>query len=168
MTNIDWVFNGSGHLKVGDLAAVLDREDHHGWGYATRRYLDAKLQRELDAAVIEVANALMISCDDLFEWADSKWGRWLVDAVQGRDEPATVETVRGCLNKVTLADLGIDVTIEEQPAPQVELSARDAGAIAEALELLAGIDEGENTDYEDLMRLSRLARDIARAGKVLR
>lgn len=34
-----------------------------------------------------------------------------------------------------------------------ELPPRDIEAIADALELFAGIDDGENTDYDDLMRL---------------
>lgn len=163
MTSIDWAFDGTGRLTVNDLVAALAREDHHGWGYSTRRYLDDKRQRELDAAVVEVANELMINYDALFEWSDSKWGRWLVDAVHGRDEPATVETVRGCLSKATLKDLGIDVKIEDHPEPVpailLKVSARDAGAIADALEMLAGVDEGENTDYDDLSRLALLVRE---------
>jgi len=38
------------------------------------------------------------------------------------------------------------------------LSGTDAEAIAEALELLAGVDEGENTDYDNLVRLAALVR----------
>ena|SRR5215467_14144184 len=38
------------------------------------------------------------------------------------------------------------------------LSSTDAEAIADALELLAGIDEGENTDYDNLVRLAGIVR----------
>jgi hypothetical protein len=41
---------------------------------------------------------------------------------------------------------------------QLGLSNRDATAIADALELFAGIDDGENTDYDDLIRLAALIR----------
>jgi len=41
----------------------------------------------------------------------------------------------------------------------VRLPLADAQAIEEALDLFAGIDEGENTDYENLRRLARLVRE---------
>lgn len=40
----------------------------------------------------------------------------------------------------------------------VTLSRQDAYAITEALGYLASVDEGENTDYDELTRLSRLLR----------
>jgi hypothetical protein len=41
----------------------------------------------------------------------------------------------------------------------IRLSRRDAVAVAEAVALLAGIDEGEHTDYDDLVRLSQAVQD---------
>lgn len=38
------------------------------------------------------------------------------------------------------------------------LSRDDATAIADALEYLAGVDEGENTDYDELVRLAARVR----------
>jgi len=157
-TNTD----GAEPLVVADLETALKREDHAGFGYAERRYLDGTRQREIDAAVIEVANELLMTADDLFTWADSKYGRWLIDGVYGRNEPATVETVRGSLNNVVLSELGIEVRQIAEPPDLplgIVLSSRDAGAIADALETLAGLDEGEHTDYEDLLRLARLVRE---------
>jgi hypothetical protein len=151
-------------LTVNELDAALARSDHHGFGYAESRYLDAKRRRALDAAVIEVANELMMTADDLFAWTDSKHGRWLIDGVYGRNAPANAETVRGCLNRQVLRELGLAVRqpeVEQSDLPLgiVRLSSRDADAIADALEMLAGVDEGENTDYEDLMRLARIVRE---------
>lgn len=40
----------------------------------------------------------------------------------------------------------------------VPLLERDASAIADALETLAGIDEGENTNRDDLLRLATVLR----------
>lgn len=37
----------------------------------------------------------------------------------------------------------------------------DRTKIAHALELFAGIDEGENTDYDELLRLASVVRDAA-------
>jgi hypothetical protein len=153
--------SGTAPLTIADLDAALARADHHGFGYATRRYLGTIVQRRLDEAVIEVANDLGLTADELFEWADSKYGRWLADGVHGRSEPATVEKVRGCLNRSVIAELKGEEEEIEDPAHRpiaVRISARDAGAIADALELLAGIDEGENTDYDDLTRLARIVR----------
>lgn len=45
------------------------------------------------------------------------------------------------------------------PRPPLPLSSDDAWSIADALELLAGIDEGENTDFNELMRLAALVRE---------
>jgi hypothetical protein len=42
---------------------------------------------------------------------------------------------------------------------EIRLSRRDAVAVAEAVGLLAGIDEGENTDRDDLIRLSQAVQD---------
>ena len=46
------------------------------------------------------------------------------------------------------------------------LSLEDAQAISEHLALFAGIDDGENTDYDELMRLSGIfAEAVIRDGK---
>lgn len=150
-------------LTTADLDAAIAREDHHGWGYAQRRYLDSAAQRSLDQAVVVVANELGLTADELFAWTDSKPGRWLCDAVYGRSEVATVDTVRGCLNRQVIDDLTSDdlkvADDEDVPPIRLNFSAQDACAIADALELLAGIDEGEHTNYDDLTRLARLVRD---------
>ena len=39
-------------------------------------------------------------------------------------------------------------------------SVTEALAIADALELLAAIDEGENTDHDELLRLAALVRHV--------
>jgi hypothetical protein len=52
-----------------------------------------------------------------------------------------------------------DESYEQASADVVlPLSLADAESIAEALEFLAGVDEGEHTDHDDLLRLAALVR----------
>lgn len=54
------------------------------------------------------------------------------------------------------------VPVREHPAfadVTLGLSYGEAHAIADSLELLAGIDEGENTDHDELVRLANVVRE---------
>ena len=86
-------------LRLRHLETALEHEDHLGWGYATKDSLPTVRQAKLDCAVIDVANELFLTPEDLFHWTNSKWGRWLVDGVYGRDESPTKKTVRNYLNE---------------------------------------------------------------------
>ena len=60
-----------------------------------------------------------------------------------------------------------DAAYERVSFPKVELDPDDAAFIAENLDYLAGVDEGENTDRERLLEVARMLEDrraIARAG----
>lgn len=71
-------------LTVEDLHATLEDERHLGWGYATTEELNDRERRNLDVVVIEIANEQGWTKDQLFEWSNSKYGRWLSDLVYGR------------------------------------------------------------------------------------
>jgi hypothetical protein len=91
-------------LSLEDLDATLEDERHNGWGYATKSgSLDLRPEAQLDCAVIDVANELGLSYDDLFIWTDSKYGRWLVDTVAGQTPTKT--TVRKYLNQEAIDQL---------------------------------------------------------------
>lgn len=93
-------------LTVEDLHATLEDEDHLGFGYACcHDDLPAGKLRRLDAAIVAVANEEHLSHEDLFKWSNSKYGRWLADAVHGRDATPTRETVRQLLSAAICADL---------------------------------------------------------------
>lgn len=92
-------------LTIADLDASLARDDHLGWGYATARSLDVVRRELLDRAIVDVANELGLDADGLFLWANSKNGRWLVDAVYGRDALPDADTVRDFLNEDEMATL---------------------------------------------------------------
>jgi hypothetical protein len=85
-------------LTTADLEATLDDGRHLGFGYACSRDLAARTRARLDRAVVAVANELGLDAEQLFQWANSKGGRWLTDAVAGRDEAATRATVRKYLS----------------------------------------------------------------------
>lgn len=78
-------------LTTDDLNAALNDERHLGFGYATRRHLDdAELEARIDAAVIAEANAKQMTREQLFDWANSKNGRWLVDMCSGGTVDAVI------------------------------------------------------------------------------
>lgn len=85
-------------LTVTDLRQTLADERHLGFGYACCSDLPETTRERLDRAVVAVANELHLSPEDLFHWSNSKYGRWLYDAVQGNDKPPTRATVRDLLN----------------------------------------------------------------------
>jgi len=88
-------------LTAADVAATLDDPRHEGWGYgcSVRYQVPEQVVADLDAAVAAVANELRLTPEQLFQWSDSKHGRWLWDDVHGCDAPPTVETVRKHMNE---------------------------------------------------------------------
>lgn len=95
-------------LTVDDISRALADERHLGWGYTCTRDLGAEYGRQsdqdqLDRNVVAVANELGLDYDTFFHWTNSKYGRWLADAVIGRNESVTEGTVRGCLNREAVA-----------------------------------------------------------------
>lgn len=99
-------------LTTADLDAALADDRHLGHGYATRDYIESQSKRErLDRAVVAVANDADFSAEELFHWTNSKWGRWLIDGVYGRNESPTQATVRRYLNAETLVEAteGVEV-----------------------------------------------------------
>lgn len=89
-------------LTVEDLHDVLNDDRHYGWGYATSRHLSESRRARLDRAVVAVANELGLTHEDLFVWADSKYGRWLVDHASSTANRAVV---REYLNAAAFASL---------------------------------------------------------------
>lgn len=85
-------------LTTDDLDACLADDDHLGWGYAIASDLSNSKRERLDRAVVAVANELGLSKRDLFHWTNSKYGRWLVDGIYGRDESPSKASVRHYLN----------------------------------------------------------------------
>lgn len=86
----------TGNLTQTDLDAALSDERHYGFGYATRDELPARIRQALDAAVLEVANEIGVTREQLFHWANSKDGRWLCD--HASDGNTSLERVRTYLN----------------------------------------------------------------------
>lgn len=80
-------------LTRDDLDAALNDERHMGYGYAGRRYLSRARREEMDRAVVRQANALGWTYEDLFEWANSKHGRWACDAATDSSKTATVVAI---------------------------------------------------------------------------
>lgn len=91
-------------LRLDDLDAALDDDRHLGWGYSVKRHLSTRTAAKLDCAVIDVANELGLDYEELFLWANSKEGRWLVDKI---DDGANVLkiNVRENLNAETIQTL---------------------------------------------------------------
>lgn len=98
-------------LTLEDLDATLEDERHNGWGYATKsRGLVLGMEAKLDCAVIDVTNELGLDYEDLFRWADSKYGRWLVDHIGGGIPTRTV--VRQYLNQEAIDQLNKEMEVE--------------------------------------------------------
>lgn len=91
-------------LSMDDLDAALGSEDHLGYGYAISSDLPSRKRLALDHSVVAVANDLDLDAETLFHWTNSKWGRWLVDGVYGRDETPTKATVEKYLNPKAVAE----------------------------------------------------------------
>lgn len=85
-------------LTKDDVEACLADDRHLGVGYATSRDLSPSKADRLDRCVVAVANELGLDRESLFHWTNSKYGRWLTDAVLGNDAPINAETVRRLLN----------------------------------------------------------------------
>jgi hypothetical protein len=71
-------------LTETHLHEALEDERHHGWGYAGRSYLSAARRDLLDRLVLDAANDLGLTREELFQWTDSKYGRHLTDEASGR------------------------------------------------------------------------------------
>ncbi len=98
-------------LTTTDLHETLADERHGGWGYACCSDLPRSKREPLDRAIIGVANEMNLDRERLFHWSNSKYGRWLYDAVYGNDKPPTRATVRELLNPeaMRLATEGVEV-----------------------------------------------------------
>lgn len=90
-------------LTVEDLHATLLDDRHLGFGYSYCEHLSPGTRERVDRAVVAVANELGLDRETLFHWSNSKYGRWLYDAVYGRSEPPTRTTVRELLNPEAVA-----------------------------------------------------------------
>lgn len=88
-------------LTAADVAATLDDPRHLGYGYnETRKHgMPTAKMAALDRAVAAVANELGLTAEALFHWSNSKHGRWLDDAIDGREEGPSLDTVRKHLNR---------------------------------------------------------------------
>lgn len=89
-------------LTQDDLDAALADERHLGFGYAGRQHLDADTRAQLDKGVLEVANMLVLTREDLFHWTNSKYGRWLCD--HASDGNTSLGRVSDYLNPDTIAE----------------------------------------------------------------
>lgn len=86
-------------ITTESIEQALADERHLGWGYACTRDIESESKRDrLDRATVAVANELGLDAETFFHWTNSKYGRWLTDAVLGRGEPPTKATVRQLLN----------------------------------------------------------------------
>lgn len=94
-------------------------------------------------------------------------GRFLSDACESVAEAIAAASETRCVSCGHLVELDEDGLCDSceqdkqyervSAGPVVELSLEDAEFVAENLEFLAGVDEGENTDF---VRLQRLAGEI--------
>jgi hypothetical protein len=67
-------------LTVQDLHDALERPDHFGWGYASSSVSD-RCRDRIDRYVVKRANAQGWTPEQLFDWSNSKHGRWLWDSI---------------------------------------------------------------------------------------
>jgi hypothetical protein len=97
-------------LTVADLHATLADERHLGWGYACTSDITSTYKRAaLDRAIVGVANEEGLTAEELFQWSNSKWGRWLTDDIIGRDGQPSRATVRRYITRAILDDLIAEV-----------------------------------------------------------
>lgn len=68
-----------------DLQDALQDDRHLGWGYALTRSLGPAFCKKLDREVVDAANDLELTYEELFNWANSKAGRWLSDQFDGTE-----------------------------------------------------------------------------------
>lgn len=74
-------------LTYNDLLNALQDERHLGNGYSIRSYTtDPRKVVAMDEMVILMANKEGWSLEDLFQFTNSKTGRWVVDAWLGGDK----------------------------------------------------------------------------------
>lgn len=92
-------------LTTKDLEDALADPQHLGYGYATAGNLRRSQATALDNAVVRVANELDLDPVAFFDWTNSKYGRWLVDGVEGCGEKPNAETVRKYMNADTMTVL---------------------------------------------------------------
>jgi len=87
-------------LTAQDVEDALADPRHNGYGFAERSILSATTQVRLTRIVAEIANDLGWDREMLFQWTDSKYGRWLADSFRGPrlDKAAARETVRKYVN----------------------------------------------------------------------
>jgi hypothetical protein len=105
-------------LTVADLRRTLEDERHHGAGFTDCDVLDKRRYAQVERKVVEVANELGLSYDLLFHWSNSKYGRWLADAVYGRGEDVDT-AVRGHLNREAMVWATEGVALERDDLAKV-------------------------------------------------
>lgn len=74
------------NLTTADLDLMERNDEWAGFGYLGERRnarLNGKSIVDADAKVLEAANAQGLTADALFEWANSKTGRWYGDCMFG-------------------------------------------------------------------------------------
>lgn len=73
------------------LDAALSDPRHLGFGFAGIQHRSSSVQTVTKVAVVRQANRLGLDFEDLFLWANSKYGRWLADSVETLGVRAKVE-----------------------------------------------------------------------------
>lgn len=77
-------------LTIADLNAMTERDEWLGFGYLGERRnkliyypADPALVAEADMKAVDDANQHGLTIDQLFDWANSKYGRWYGDCMFG-------------------------------------------------------------------------------------
>lgn len=72
-------------LTTADIERMHDHENWHGFGYLGERSYqdDAEKVAVADAKALDAANRLGLTYEQLFDWANSKVGRWFGDCMFG-------------------------------------------------------------------------------------
>lgn len=88
-------------LTTADIERMHDHENWHGFGYLGERSYqdDAEKVAAADAKALDAANRLGLTYEQLFDWANSKVGRWFGDCMfgsNGRHAEKYVPGGKGC------------------------------------------------------------------------
>jgi len=127
------------------------------WGSGDEEWLEEWVDRRIEFAAGELETELMLCLDGAEEI--SLGLRDGDDAFNSEQERSAFD--RAYELKESNPDSVVSIVIARTLKPYdsdeevtLRMSRGDAFAIAEALDLLADVDEGEHTDYEDLRRLA--------------
>jgi len=101
-------------LTQDDIEAGYANDEWLGWGYLGERqtYCVTSTGRRrvatADRALLAHANDNLWTAETLFDWLNSKLGRWYGDSVFGTDEPARAAALRALST-----ELGLPVAVFE-------------------------------------------------------